>query len=321
MKSFVSSRAAALAITLLTSPVVISASYAAAAPAASPASPTTTPDSTVVAVVTIDGTVKKVTAGDVKAKLAVLPPQLAGAPYDQIFPLLLKSVVTEQIITHHADKAGIKSKPEYDKMVEECKKGALQKLFLDGKIDEKATDAELMKAYEEVKKAAPKEDEYNISMITVTDKKKAADILRDVKKSGVSTFAEVANKESMNKIPDGNLGYVRLGELPEAFRDKVKNAAKATIIPNPVEISMPDPSDANKKVTTYNIILIQDKRPAEFPKFETVKSELKAAVSSKFAKEVIKELEDKAKVELFGLDGKPLDQKGAAQPEAPKTAN
>ncbi|MDF3033977.1 MAG: hypothetical protein K0R76_931 [Alphaproteobacteria bacterium] len=327
MKSLISSRAAAVAMALLASiPMAMGAGAAAPSPAAPAAEPS---ESTVVGIITIDGTVvKKVTAGDVKSKLAVLPPQLAGAPYDQIFPLLLKSVVTEQIITYYAEKAAIKSKPEYAKMVEECKKGAEQKLFLEGEIDKLATPAELEKSYKEVKEAAPKEDEYNVSMITVTDKQKASRLLQEAKKAGVAKFGELANKESMNKIPDGNLGYVRLGELPEAFRDKVKNAAKATIVPNVVEISMPDPSEPNKKVTTYNIILVQDKRPAAFPPFEAVKNELKAAVSSKFAKQVIKDLEGKAKIELFGLDGKPLDQKADAPKagdaskaeEAPKAA-
>jgi peptidyl-prolyl cis-trans isomerase C len=315
MKSLISSRAAALAIVLLAS-VPMALGDTPPAPS-SPASAAEPAESTVVGIVTIDGAVvKKVTAGDVKSKLSVLPPQLANAPYEQIFPLLLKSVVTEQIIMYYAEKAGIKNKPDYAKMVEECKKGAEQKLFLEGKIEERATDEELKKSYEEVKKAAPKEDEYNISMITLTDKKQAKDVF---KKVNVSNFAEVANKESMNKIPDGNLGYVRLGELPEAFREKVKSAAKATIVQSVIEISMPDPSQAGKKVTTYNIVMVQDKRPATFPPFEAVKGELKTHLSSKLAKEVIKDLESKAKVELFGLDGKPIDQKADATESAPKT--
>jgi peptidyl-prolyl cis-trans isomerase C len=268
-------------------------------------------DSTVVSKVTIDGNVVSITLGQIKDKLKLLPPQLQNAPFNDIFPLLQKSVATEEVVKYFAEKTGLKDSPEYAKMVEECKKGVLQKLFLDKKIDEKATDEELKKAYEEVKKAAPKEDEYNISMITVTDKKKANSVLADLKKSGTSKFADVANKESMNKIPDGNLGYVRLGDLPEAFRDKVKDAAKATLVPSIIEVSMPESPDSTKKVTTYNIIFVQDKRPAAFPAFENVKAELKTAVGQKFAKEAIKELEDKAKIENFTMDGKPI--------EAPKT--
>jgi peptidyl-prolyl cis-trans isomerase C len=269
-------------------------------------------DSTVVSKITIDGKTIEVTYGQVKDKLKLLPPQLQNAPFKEIFPLLQKSVGTEQIISYLAEKAGLKNDPEYQKMVVECQKGVLQKLFLDKEIEKRATDAELKKSYDEVKAAAPKEDEYNISMITLTNKKESEDVLRDVKKAGVAKFAEFANTKSKNKIPDGNLGYVRLGELPEAFRDKVKNAAKATIIPTVVEISMPDPADASKKVTTYNIILVQDKRPATFPAFEAVKGELKAAVGSKFAKEAIKEFESQAKVELFTMDGKPVEQKADA---------
>lgn len=306
MKSLIfSSRAAVLAVGLLASvPAIVGVRADNATP---PAPSSSEPaESTVVGKVTIDGTVVRVTAGDVKSKLTVLPPQLANAPYDQIYPFLLKSVVTERIISYYAGQAKVKDKPEYAKMVEECKRGAEQKLFLDGEIAKRATDEELKKSYEEVKKTAPKEDEYNVSMITVTDQSQARKILKTVK---VNNFAEVANKESMNKIPDGNLGYVRLGELPEAFRDKIKNAAKATVLKDLVEISMPDPSTPNKKIKTYNIVMVQDKRPATFPPFEAVKGELKNAISSRLAKEVIKDLESKAKMELFGLDGKPLDQK------------
>ncbi|MBX9804179.1 MAG: peptidyl-prolyl cis-trans isomerase [Alphaproteobacteria bacterium] len=285
-------------------------SQAPAAPAA--AEPA---DSTVVGKAVVDGKTLEVTYGEVKGKLKLLPPQLQSAPFKDIFPLLLKSVVTEKIISYYAEQSGIKNDPDYQKMVGECQKGVLQKLFLDKEIDKRATDDELKKAYEDVKKSAPKEDEYDISMITLTDKTKAENVLKELKKIGVSKFAEVANKESMNKIPDGNLGYVRLGELPEAFRDKVKNAAKATIVQNVVEISMPDPSDANKKVTTYNILMVKDKRAATFPPFEAVKGELKSAVGSKFAKEAIKEFEGKAKIELFGMDGKPLE---APKADAPK---
>lgn len=317
MKSLFSSRAAALAILLLASSVPMAMSAPAAADATTAATASAEPaDSTVVSKITIDGKTIEITYAQVKDKLKLLPPQLQNAPFKEIFPLLQKSVGTEQIISYLAEKAGLKNDPEYQKMVVECQKGVLQKLFLDKEIEKRATDAELKKSYEEVKAAAPKEDEYNISMITLTNKKEAEDVLRDLKKAGVAKFAEFANTKSKNKIPDGNLGYVRLGELPEAFRDKVKNAAKATIVPTVVEISMPDPADASKKLTTYNIILVQDKRPATFPAFEAVKGELKAAVGSKFAKEAIKEFEGQAKVELFTMDGKPVEQKADAAPPA-----
>lgn len=323
MKSLFISRAAALAVLLLAS----SASMAKIeSPAPNITLPTDEPaDSTVVSRIRPDKKDSKkidITLGHVRNKVKLLPREIKAAPFKEIFPLLRKSVDTEQIVSYRADKADTKNDPEYARMVAECQKGVEQKLYLDKEIEKRATDAELKKSYDEVKAAAPKEDEYNISMITLTNKKEAEDVLRDLKKTGISKFAEVANTKSKNKIPDGNLGYVRLGELPEAFRDKVKNAAKATIIPTVVEIAMPDPTDANKKVTTYNIIMVQDKRPATFPPFEAVKEELKTALSSKFAKEVIKELEAEAEIEHFTMDGKPekADTAPTAGAEAPKAA-
>ena len=118
----------------------------------------------------------------------------------------------------------------------------------------------------------------------------------------------------MNKIPGGNLGYVRLGDLPEAFRDKVKAAAKATVIANFIEVSMPNPSDPSKKVTTYNILLVKDKREAKFPEYEAVKPELKTVVTQRLMKDVIKDFEKDAKIEH------PLEPKAdAAKTDATKT--
>jgi peptidyl-prolyl cis-trans isomerase C len=311
MKSSTSSKAIALALTLLAS--TPQATYAAASPAPAPSPAVTEPsDNTVVAKVTIDGKIVEVILGQVKDKLQLLPPQLKKAPFKDIFPLILESVVTEQVILAAAKKDGLENDPKYQKMVGECRNGVLQKMFLDKQIDARATDEELKKAYEEVKKSAPKEDEYNISMITVADKKKADEILKGFKKSGTSKFAEVADKESLNKIPGGNLGYVRLSELPEAFREKIKSASKATLVPSAVEMVLPDPKDEKKKMTTYNIIFVQDKRPAAFPPFEAVKEELKNAIGSRFAKEAIKEFREKVSVELFNMDGSKIEEKKEA---------
>jgi peptidyl-prolyl cis-trans isomerase C len=310
MKSLISTRIAALSIALLVSvPMALCVPAQAATATATPSSAPEPAASTVVSKVAIDGKTIEITYGQVKDKLKVLPPQLQNAPFNEIFPLLQKSIETEQIITYLANKAGTQNDPEYQKLVQECQKGVLQKLFLDKEVEKRATEEELKKAYDEIKKAAPKEDEYNLSMITVTDKKKAEKILKDAKAAGPSGFAALADKESMNKIPGGNLGYIRLGDLPEAFRDKVKGAAKATILANVIEVTMPDPSDPNKKVVTYSIILVQDKRPAVFPAMEAVRAELLAAIKARLMKDSIKDLEAPAKVERFGMDGKPIEQK------------
>lgn len=317
MKSLILTRVTALTIAALASVPMALAAAAPNTPASTPASPASEPAAdTVVSKVTIDGQTYPLTFGEVKDKVKVLPPQLQGAPFNDIFPLLQKSLETEKIIMHNAEKAKVTDDPSYQTQVKECQKGVKQKIFLENAVDKRATDEEYRKVYDEYKKSAPKENEFDISMITLTEKAKATKVLADAKTGGPAGFAAVANKESMNKIPDGSLGYVRLGDLPEAFRKEVQGAAKATIIPKVIEVSMPDPTDPNKKITTYNIILVKDKRPAQFPEFDAVKGELKAIVYSRLMKDVIKDFEKQATVERFGMDGKPLEKKA----DAPKDA-
>jgi hypothetical protein len=254
----------------------------------------------------------------VKDKLKVLPPQLQNAPFNEFFPILQKSMETEQIIMYLAKKSKVADDPEYQKLVQECQKGVMQKLFLDKAVEARATEEEFRKVYDEYKKSAPKEEEFDLSIITLTDKAKAATVLKDVKAAGPAAFGAIADAESMNKIPGGNLGYVRLGDLPEAFRDKVKSAAKATIIPNIIEVTMPNPSDPSKKVTTYNILLVKDKREAKFPEYEAVKAELKSVVHSRLMKDVIKDFEKQATIE-HPLEPKADSTKaGAAKADLPK---
>lgn len=330
MKSLISSRVAVSAITLLASvPMVMGPAAASGAPSAASATPAAEPaDSTVVGTATVDGKTLQVTYGEVKGKLKLLPPQLQDAPFKDIFPLLLKSVITEKIISYFAEKAGTKNDPDYQKMVAECQKGVLQKLHLDKEVNALATEGRLREEYDILNKKELEKDKkdpnrvkerqkYDIGLITLTDKKKADEVLKELKKLGVSKFADVANKESMNKIPDGSLGVVSLGALPPPFREKVKDAANATIIPNVVELPMPDPSDPSKMIPTYNILMVKSKLAGPndpLPPFEDVKGELKTApeITSKLTKEVIKELEGKADIKLFTMDGKPLDQKADA---------
>jgi len=326
MKSYISLRTTALAMIFLSSIAMVMETKGTDTTPSSTATTSTTPepsDSTVVAIISEKNgaLIKKVTYGEVKAKAQMLPKQLTNnAKFKDIFPLLVKSVATEAAIINRAEKSGIKNRPEFKVMKEQCESGVLQKSFIDDEIDKLATEEELMKAYKEVKEAAPKGTEYNISMITVQDKQKANSILKDLTKAGAITkFAEYADKESLNKIPGGNLGFVRLEELPEPLRKPIEGAAQATIVPKVVEISMPDPSTPGKKVTTFNIIYVQGKRPAVFPPFESVKEELKTALSTKLAKEVIKKIEGEVEFQLFNAEGKPLDQKAEA-PSAPAKA-
>jgi peptidyl-prolyl cis-trans isomerase C len=323
MKSIIATRAAALSIALLASLPMAFADSADASP--KPATPAAAEpaDSTVVSKVTIDGKTFPITYGQVKDKLKLLPPQLQGSP-KEIFPLLQKSEETAQIISYLAEKAGTRNDPEYQKMVGECQKGVLQKLFLDGEVKKMSTNEELMDAYNKVKEATKQEKEYNLSIITITDKAKAKKIFDTV---NVTNFGEVANKESLNKTPDGSIGYMRLGDLPEPIREKLKKLqeanggkiAKATKIPSIVEISMPEPSDANKKVTTYNIIMVQDVRDAVFPPFDDVKDQIQAAIAPDLTKKAIAKLQDSAKIERFTMDGKPIDEKAdAPKADAPK---
>jgi peptidyl-prolyl cis-trans isomerase C len=65
----------------------------------------------------------------------------------------------------------------------------------------------------------------------------------------------------------------------------------------------------------YHVIKVEDKRKTAPPPVTEVKEQLRTQVGQEMAQQLVKDLETKAKIERFNLDGSPLQ---AA--EAPATA-
>jgi peptidyl-prolyl cis-trans isomerase C len=59
----------------------------------------------------------------------------------------------------------------------------------------------------------------------------------------------------------------------------------------------------------YHVIKVVDKRKSQPESFDVMKPELEAAASQDAAKDVVKELLQKATVERFDMDGNPMSQK------------
>lgn len=273
-------------------------------------------DTDVVAKVTIDGKTVEITYSQLKERLKSLPPQIQGAPIEQIYAPLVQSAVDMEIIKFRAKAKGLEKDPEVQRRIADCQEAMLQKSYLDKEIATLQTDEELKKAYSEIAKVIPKVDEVSLHQAIFRTKKEATDFLAQVKKAGDFNKALEEARKTNAEIKGGKIDYTRMDELPPSLAEAVKKAAKATLVANVVEEKLGQES-------LFFVVRVDDKRPGQTPSFEQLKDELKAITSQKFAAQIIERDRKDVKIEKTGLDGKPMvdaveSKKEEAKPEDKK---
>ena len=258
---------------------------------ATPAAPAmqTIDDSKVVA--RVNG--EAVTAGDVKAEMAQLPPQLAQVPLQAIYPQLLEQIVIE----HAVKQAGYAQKLQDDATVKSRLKDAEGKIvadeYLRRQVKAAVSEDTLKKAYEDYKKGFKSEPEARASHILVKTEAEANDIIKQLK--GGADFAKLAAEKSDDKAAakrGGDLGWFKKADMVQAFSD-------AAFAMKPGEVS----TKPVKSEFGWHVIKLVDKRQSQPVPYEQVKPQLEAKLDQVQAQKTVKDILAKAKVERFQLDG------------------
>lgn len=248
-----------------------------------------------------------ITLKDVKNAVKTLPPQLQGTPFGEIFEPLALRLVDMKLILDAAKASGLENDKVTMKKLDDVRAATLHKAFLDKKVAELVNDSMLKTKYQELLKLLPKNQmEVRLRHIMVKTKEEAEAVIKEIK-SGKSFDDLVKTKSIDDKTKDkkGEIGYVKRDELPGEFGNVVFNAAKATMIPNPISLGK----------LGWSVVRVEDKRPIEPPKFEEVKGELQKIVESEKVAEVLDKLRVDSGVKAFDMNGGVLSLKD----EVPQT--
>src|SRR3546814_569844 len=132
------------------------------------------------------------------------------------------------------------------------------------------------------------------SDVCSSDLEKAEEVIKLLKAG--NDFAEVAKKHSIGpSAPQGgDLGYFVRGEMVKPFADAAF-ALKKGQISKPVKTKF-----------GWHVIKLEDRRTLKAPEYEAVKGRVAQEVSNELAATIVQQLHDQAKIQEFGLDGKPL---------------
>jgi peptidyl-prolyl cis-trans isomerase C len=230
-----------------------------------------------------------------------LPQKLEGAARQKY---VLDYLIDLKLAARKAEAEKVDQSPEFARKLAYYRdKLAMEELL--GSVAKAATTEEAeRKAYDEAAKAEPPQEEIHARHILVPTEEEAKKALERIKAG--EDFAKVATELSKDPSADGgDLGWFTKDRMVPEFSDAAFKLKKG-------EVSEPVHSQFG-----WHVIKVEDTRTKTFPPFEQVKDQAARYVAQKAESETVSQLHKAAKIELFGLDGKPLPPEAAApSPEA-----
>lgn len=203
---------------------------------------------------------------------------------------LTEELINRAVLVQAAEKAGVDKKDEVALALNNAKQEILiASLLQDWSQKNQISDAEIQKTYDELVKESANQKEYKVRHILVKDETAANKLLKSIKDKKAK-FADVAKKESIDAGSGkngGELGWAPAENYVPEFANAVKAAKKGELVAKPV-----------KSQFGWHIIQVEDKRAAQPPKLEEVKPQLQQMLSQQALQKHMKELRDKAKVEI-----------------------
>ncbi len=256
-----------------------------------PSSSPLPPGNTIVA--RVDGT--ELHLSDVEAAQQNLPPQAQKLPLDQIYPILLDRLVDGALITEAGRKEHLDQDPDLQRRLKRYEDRLVQEAYLNRAIKDAETEDRLKARYQTFVKEKAGHDEVHALHILVKTEAEAKSVIAELDKG--ADFATLAKKYSIDPGAGsgGDLGYFGRADMVKEFADTAFALPAGQYTKTPVQTEF-----------GWHVIKVEDHRVSTPPSFDAARQEVSQLVAHDVVAAKLKELRGSAKIETFGLDGKPL---------------
>jgi peptidyl-prolyl cis-trans isomerase C len=241
----------------------------------------------------IDGT--ELHLSDVEAAQQSLPPQAQKLPLDQIYPILLDRLVDGALITEAGRKEHLEQDPDLQQRLRRYEDRLVQEAYLNRAIKDAETEDRLKARYQTFVKEKAGHEEVHARHVLVKTEAEAKSVISELDKG--ADFGTLAKKYSTDPGAGsgGDLGYFGHDDIVKEFADAAFALPAGRYTKTPVKTEF-----------GWHVIRVEDHRVNTPPSFEEARQELSQLVAHDVVDAKLKELRGAAKIETFGLDGKPL---------------
>jgi peptidyl-prolyl cis-trans isomerase C len=285
-----------LAVLTLTSAAIFAAPVAYAAgpasvPPAAAAGAGLPPADTVVARVNGD----ELTLADIEAAQQSLPQEAQKMPLAQIYPMLLDRMVDGMLVAEAGRKEHLDQSPQVQRRFKLLQDRLIQQAYIEQLLKSTETDAQLKAGYQKYIQEKPAREEVHARHILVKTQAEAQSVIDQLNKG--ADFAALAKKYSTDPAAasGGDLGYFSRDDMVPAFSAAAFALQPGQYTKTPVKTEF-----------GWHVILVVDRRTKQPPSFEEAREQVSHMLARDLIEAKVKELRGAAKIETFGLDGKPL---------------
>jgi peptidyl-prolyl cis-trans isomerase C len=232
---------------------------------------------------------------DVQAAQQTLPPQAQKVPLEQIYPMLLDRLVDGALITEAGRKEHLDQDPNVQARLKRYEDRLIQEAYLNRAIKQAETEDSLKTRYQKLLKEKPAQEQVHARHILVTSEEEAKSVIAQLDKG--ADFTELAKKYSTDPSAQdgGDLGYFGHDDMVKEFADAAFALPVGQYTKTPVKTEF-----------GWHVIKVEDRRAGKPPSFEEAQDQLRQDLARDIIEAKLQELRGAAKIEEFGLDGKPL---------------
>ncbi len=230
---------------------------------------------------------------DLKQSYADHPQIKDRVSFEEFYAKTLDVFVNSKLVYQAAKAAKIEETPEYQRQLVTAKEDLARKLYLEKMVDEKVTDSEIKKLYDEYTSKFESQKEVKAKHILVDTEDKAKEVIAKLKKGG--DFVKLAQEYSKDQV---DLGYFTKEVMVPEFSDAAFAMNKGEYSKAPVKTEF-----------GYHVILVEDVRASKPLSLKDVEPQLKNMVTQQVVAQIFEDLVKNAKVEKFTLEGEPITDK------------
>ncbi|MEM6903027.1 MAG: peptidylprolyl isomerase [Pseudomonadota bacterium] len=236
---------------------------------------------------------------DLEPFVQTLPPQVQQLPLSVIYPSLLEQFVSLELVAEKAFEEGLNDDPEVQEALALEERRIVREIFLDRYVEQQVTEEAIDDAYNEFLFSNPSETEIRARHILVETQEEAVALIGRL--DGGADFAELAREASTGPSSEagGDLGFFARDRMVKPFSDAAFELAVGDYTKTPVETQF-----------GFHVILVEERRESEVPTKEQVRQQLYDRLASNAVQAYFRELQADADVEMFDLEGEPMELSG-----------
>jgi peptidyl-prolyl cis-trans isomerase C len=236
-----------------------------------------------------------------------LPAQYQSYPIDVIYRPLLDRVIDGMLMTDAGRKESLQNDPEVKERLKRAEDQIIRSVYIERALKARLTDAYLQQRYQQYLKDNPPEPEVKVRQILLKTEDEAKAVIKEL--DGGADFTELAKKHSSGPSADqgGDLGYIKHGDVVPEFADAAFKLKPGEYTKTPV-----------KSQFGWHVIKVDAARTSKPPSFEEAKADITQEASRDLVGDIIKELQAKAKITRFNLDGTPMKEEEGGKATTPE---